>query len=248
VETEGTWLPPLDPDEVWKVFISPNTVPKEFFGKGLDSQIEKSIRQAISELEKLGAHISEVSLPMTDYALATYYVIVPSEVSANLARYDGIRYGFSAEAKNLLEVYEKSRSQGFGKEVQRRIMIGTYALSAGYYDAYYKKAQQVRTLICRDFDRVFKDHDVIVGPTSPVMAPKVGEFKDPLQFYLADVYTVQANLAGLCGISVPCGYGMIEDRSLPAGRQVQLPIGLQIIANKFEEEKLFQIASAYESR
>ena len=215
-------------------------VPKEFWGVGLDPQIEKSIKLAIAKLESLGAHISEVSLPMTDYALATYYIITPSEVSTNLARLDGIRYGFSAEGKNLLEVYEKSRSQGFGKEVQRRIMIGTFALSAGYYDAYYKKAQQVRTLICRDFDRVFKDHDVIVGPTSPVMAPKIGEFKDPLQFYMADVYTVQANLAGLCGISVPCGFGEVDG--------VQLPIGLQIMANRFQEEKIFKIAHAYESR
>ena len=213
-------------------------VPKEFWGQGLDLQIETSIKTAIKKLEELGAHISEVSLPMTDYALATYYIITPSEVSTNLARLDGIRYGYSAEGNNLLEVYEKSRSQGFGKEVQRRIMIGTFALSAGYYDAYYKKAQQVRTLICRDFDRVFKDYDVIVGPTSPVMAPKVGEFKDPLQFYLADVYTVQANLAGLCGISVPCGFGTIEG--------VKLPIGLQIMANRFQEEIMFKVAHAYE--
>lgn len=213
-------------------------VPKEFFGDGLDPQIEQFIKTAIKKLEELGAKISEVSLPLTDYALATYYIIVPAEVSANLARLDGIRYGYSADGKNLLEVYEKSRSQGFGKEVQRRIMIGTYTLSAGYYDAYYKKAQAVRTLICRDFDRVFKDHDVIVGPTAPCMAPKVGEFKDPLQFYLADVYTVQANLAGLCAISVPCGFGALDG--------VQLPIGLQIMANRFEEEKLFQIAHAYE--
>lgn len=213
-------------------------VPKEYFGKGLDAQIESSIKNAIKKLEDMGAKISEVSLPMTDYALATYYIIVPAEVSANLARLDGIRYGYSAEADNLLGVYEKSRSQGFGKEVQRRIMIGTYTLSAGYYDAYYKKAQQVRTLICRDFDRVFADHDVIVGPTAPCMAPKLGEFKDPLQFYLADVYTVQANLAGLCGISVPCGFGELDG--------VKLPIGLQIIGNRFEEEKILQVAHAYE--
>ncbi|MEK7583446.1 MAG: Asp-tRNA(Asn)/Glu-tRNA(Gln) amidotransferase subunit GatA [Patescibacteria group bacterium] len=215
-------------------------VPKEYFAKGLDSQVEAAIKKAITQLEALGAHVSEVSLPMTDYALATYYIIVPAEVSANLARLDGIRYGYASQGDNLLEVYEKSRSEGFGKEVQRRIMIGTYTLSAGYYDAYYKKAQQVRTLICRDFDRVFKDHDVIVGPTSPVMAPKLGEFKDPLQFYLADVFTVQANLAGLCGISVPCGFGEIDG--------VKLPIGLQIMGNKFEEAKILQVAHAYESR
>ncbi len=214
-------------------------VPREFWGQGLDPQIESSIKAAIKKLEELGATVSEVSLPMTDYALATYYIVTPSEVSANLGRLDGIRYGYSSlEAKNLLEVYQRSRSEGFGAETRRRIMIGTYALSAGYYDAYYKKAQQVRTLICRDFDRIFKDHDVIVGPTAPCMAPKVGEFKDPLQFYLADVYTVQANLAGLCGISVPCGFGDVDG--------VKLPIGLQIMANKFEEETMFQVAHAYE--
>ena len=213
-------------------------VPKEFFTKDLDGRIADSVKKAISQLEKLGAIISEVSLPLTDYALATYYIIVPAEVSANLARLDGIRYGYSADGKNLLEVYEKSRSEGFGKEVQRRIMIGTYTLSAGYYDAYYKKAQQVRSLICRDFDRVFADHDVIVGPTAPCMAPKLGEFKDPLQFYLADVYTVQANLAGLCAISVPCGFGTIDG--------VKLPIGLQIIGNKFKEETILNAADTYE--
>lgn len=215
-------------------------VPKEYFGAGLDEQIASGVRQAISELERLGAIVSEVSLPMTDYALPAYYVIVPAEVSSNLARLDGIRYGYFADGKNLLEVYEKSRSEGFGKEVQRRIMIGTYTLSAGYYDAYYKKAQAVRTMIRRDFDRVFADHDVIVGPTTATMAPKVGASSDdPLAVYLMDIYAVQANLAGLCAISVPCGFGTIEG--------VQLPFGLQIIADRFQEEKMFQVAHAYES-
>ena len=213
-------------------------VPKEFFGQGLDPQIDASIKTAIKQLEKLGARISEVSLPLTDYALATYYVIVPSEVSSNLARYDGVRYGFSADGETLLDVYMKSRSEGFGQEVRRRIMIGTYALSAGHYDAYYKKAQQVRTLIRRDFDKIFQEHDLIVGPTSPVMAPKVGEFDNPLAFYLADVYTVQVNLAGLPAISVPCGFGELDG--------VKLPIGLQMIANHFEESKLLQVAHAFE--
>ena len=214
-------------------------VPKEFFSsKGLDPQIEQSVKEAIKKLENLGVKISEVNLPMTDYALATYYVIVPSEISANMARYDGVRYGLSSEGNNLLDVYLNSRCIGLGPEVHRRIMVGTYALSAGYYDAYYKKAQSVRTLIRRDFDAIFKDHDVIVGPTSPIMAPKIGEYKNPLQFYLADIFTVQANLAGLCAISVPCGFGIIDN--------VKLPIGLQIIANRFEEEKLFQISHAYE--
>lgn len=213
-------------------------VPKEFFGKGLDPQIETSIKAAIKKLEELGANISEVSLPLTDYALATYYIITPSEVSANLARLDGIRYGLSESGSNLLEVYEKSRSSGFGPEPRRRIMLGTYALSAGYYDAFYKKAQQVRTLICRDFDRVFKDHDIIVGPAAPVMAPKLGEFDNPLAFYMADVYTVQINLAGIPAISVPCGFGTIEG--------TRLPIGLQIIANKFQETTMLQAAHAFE--
>lgn len=215
-------------------------VPKEFFGKGLDPQIDASIKVAIKKLEGMGAQVSEVSLPLTDYALATYYIIVPSEVSANLARLDGIRYGLSESGNNLLEVYEKSRSKGFGPEPRRRIMLGTYALSAGYYDAFYKKAQQVRTLIRRDFDRIFQDHDVIVGPAAPVMAPKLGEFDNPLAFYMADVYTVQVNLAGIPAISVPCGFGTVDG--------VSLPIGLQIIADKFQEEKLFQVAHAYESR
>lgn len=213
-------------------------VAKEYFGKGVDPQVDASVRKAIQKLGSLGAKLDEVSLPMSDYALAAYYVIVPSEVSANSARYDGIRYGYSADGKNLLDVYNKSRNQGFGKEVQRRIMIGTYALSAGYYDAYYKKAQQVRTLICKDFERIFKDYDVIVGPTSATMAPKIGEFDNPLAFYLADIYMIQANLAGLCAISVPCGFGELDG--------VKLPIGLQIIGNRFQEEKILQVAHAYE--
>ena len=227
-------------------------VVKEFFGKGLDAQVEASVKKAIAQLETVGAKVDEVSLPMSDYALAAYYVIVPSEVSANCARYDGIRYGYSEaksdlpdsqarkrKAKNLLEVYEFSRSEGFGPEVQRRIMIGTYALSAGYYDAYYKKAQQVRTLIRQDFDRIFKNYDVIVGPASATMAPKVGEFDNPLAFYLADIYMIQANLAGLCAISVPCGFGTIDG--------VKLPIGLQIIGNRFQEETILKVAYIYES-
>lgn len=213
-------------------------VPKEFFGKGLDAQVAQSVKQAIAKLEELGAHIDEVSLPLTDYALATYYILVPAEVSADMARYDGIRYGLSVPGKTLLDTYLETRDAGFGAEVKRRIMVGTYTLSAGYYDAYYKKAQQVRTLIRRDFDNIFKKFDVIAGPTAPTMATKLGEFTNPLDFYLADVFTVQVNLAGLPALSVPCGYGTLEG--------VKLPIGLQLIANRFEEEKLLQTAYAYE--
>ncbi len=225
-------------------------VPKQFFNENLDKRIADSIWKAIGDLEKLGAIVDEVSLPMTDYALATYYVIVPAEVSANLARLDGIRYGYSVtsdEARvsseekkklSLLDVYLQSRSEGFGKEVQRRIMIGTFTLSAGYYDAYYKKAQQVRTLIRRDMDIVFEDHDVIVGPTAPCMAPKLGEFKNPLDFYLADVYAVQVNLAGIPAISVPCDRGIIDG--------IEMPIGFQIIGKRFAEDTILRVAHAYE--
>ncbi|OGN28786.1 MAG: glutaminyl-tRNA synthase (glutamine-hydrolyzing) subunit A [Candidatus Yanofskybacteria bacterium RIFCSPLOWO2_01_FULL_49_25] len=213
-------------------------VPKEFFASGLEEQTATSVKKAITQLESLGANIDEVSLPLTDYAIATYYIIVPSEVSADMARYDGIRYGLSVESKTLLDTYLESRDQGFGAEVKRRIMIGTYALSAGYYDAYYKKAQQVRSLVCRDFATLFAEYDVIVGPTGPQMAPKIGEFDNPLAFYLADVFTVQANLAGLPAISIPCGFGEVDGS--------KLPIGFQIIGKQFDEEKIFQVAYAYE--
>lgn len=215
-------------------------VPKEFFGDGLDSDVNNSVLRGIAKLESLGAHIDEVSLPMTDYALAVYYIIVPSEISANLARYDGIRYGLSNHKKsgNLLDVYLDSRAEGLGDEVKRRIMIGTYALSAGYFDAYYLKAQKVRALIKKDFDKIFEKFDAIVGPTMPMLAPKLGELNDPLKNYLADIYTVQVNLAGLPAISVPCG-SVERDGS-------RLPVGFQIIGRHFGEETILRIANNLE--
>ena len=215
-------------------------VAKEFFKTGLNSKVANLIEKAIAKFQSLGAHVDYVSLPLTDYALAVYYIIVPSEISANLARFDGVRYGHSAsDTKLLIETYLFSRAEGFGPEPKRRIMLGTYVLSAGYYDAYYLKAQKVRTLIKQSFDKVFEKFDVIVGPTMPTTAPKIGEFETPLSAYLADIYTVQANLAGLPAISIPCG--TIEDGNK------NLPVGLQIIGKHFDEEKIFQIAYAYES-
>ncbi|MEX1063946.1 MAG: Asp-tRNA(Asn)/Glu-tRNA(Gln) amidotransferase subunit GatA [Candidatus Paceibacterota bacterium] len=215
-------------------------VPKEFFGEGLDPDINNTVQKAISRLESLGAHVDQVSLPMTDYALAVYYIIVPSEISANMARYDGIRYGRSAhnKSKSLLDVYLDSRAEGLGEEVRRRIMLGTYVLSAGYYDAYYLKAQKVRALIKRDFDKIFEKFDVIVGPTVPTVAPKLGELDDPLAAYLADIYTVQINLAGVPAISVPCGEVDMDGS--------KMPVGMQIIGKHFDEEKVLQVAHAYE--
>lgn len=214
-------------------------VPNEFFAEGIDADVEKTVRDAIFALERQGAKIGGVSLPRAAYALPAYYVIVPSEVSANLARFDGIRYGYSAaEAKTLLDAYTLSRGEGFGKEVKRRIMVGTYALSAGYYDAYYKKAQQVRTLIIEDFERAFREYDVLVSPTSPTPAFKIGERMDPVSMYLADVFTAPANIAGIPAISVPCGAVKRENASLP--------IGLQIMGRHFDEETILRVADAYE--
>ncbi len=215
-------------------------VPKEFFGEGLDPEVNNMVQKAISKLDSLGAHVDQVSLPMTDYAVAVYYIIVPSEISANLARYDGIRYGHSAhgKSKNLLDVYLDSRAEGLGEEVRRRVMLGTYVLSAGYYDAYYLKAQKVRALIKRDFDKIFDKFDVIVGPTVPTIAPKLGEFDNPLSAYLADIYTAQINLAGIPAISVPCGE--VDKHGS------RMPVGLQIIGKHFDEEKILQVAHAYE--
>ncbi len=208
-------------------------MPKEYFGEGLDSEVNNEVEKAISKLESLGAHIDQVSLPHTEYALATYYVIMPSEVSSNLARYDGIRYGLSVNGKDLPDTYLKSRSEGFGDEVRRRVILGTYTLSSGYYDAYYLRAQKVRTLITQDFEKVFENFDVIVGPTTPTPAFKIGEKGDPLSMYLSDIYTVPVNLAGLPAISVPCG--------AVAG----LPVGLQIIGRKFDEETILRTAYQY---
>lgn len=212
-------------------------IPQEYFIAGLDAEIKNALDEAIKTYSALGAEIQEVSLPHTEYAVATYYILAPAEASSNLARYDGVRYGHrSAEAKTLHEMFIHSRSEGFGSEVKRRIMLGTYVLSAGYYDAYYLKAQKVRTLIKQDFDEAFHKVDVILAPTSPTPAFPLGaKFDDPLQMYLSDIFTINVNLAGLPGMSIPCG--MTESG---------LPIGMQLIAPAFAEERLFHSAYAFE--
>jgi len=212
-------------------------VPKEFFTEGMDPDVEQAVRVAVEQMQALKAEVKEISLPTTEYAIATYYLIATAEASSNLARYDGVRYGFrAAKEKGLLEMYMKTRQEGFGAEVKRRIMLGTYALSAGYYEAYYGKAQSVRTLIKRDFDEAFKEVDVIVTPTMPTPAFKLGEkIQDPLQMYLSDIFTISVNLAGVPAIVVPCGLS-----------SAKLPIGLQVIGRPFEEEKILRAAYAYE--
>lgn len=212
-------------------------IPKEYFIEGLDREVEVAIKEAITVLEGLGMDIKDVSLPHTEYAVAVYYLIAPAEASSNLARYDGVRYGYrTKQGEELLDMYKLSRSEGFGTEVKRRIMLGTYALSAGYYDAYYKKASQVRTLIRNDFKNAFRKCDVIITPTTPTPAFKIGEkVDDPLKMYLSDIFTISANLAGIAGISIPCGFS-----------SQGLPIGLQILANSFQDEKLLKVAHAYE--
>ncbi|MEW5721147.1 MAG: Asp-tRNA(Asn)/Glu-tRNA(Gln) amidotransferase subunit GatA, partial [Chloroflexota bacterium] len=211
-------------------------VPREYFAAGLQPGVERAVRDAIRVLESLGATTQEVTLPHTDYALPTYYLLAPAEASANLARYDGVKYGYRLEESNeMWEVMRATRGDGFGAEVKRRIMLGTYALSTGYYDAYYLKAQKVRTLIKQDFDRAFESVDVIVGPTSPSVAFKIGErVDDPLQMYLADVFTLSQALAGIPTISIPCGFDQ------------GLPVGMQIIARAFGEEGMLRVAYAYE--
>ncbi|HIK09028.1 MAG TPA: Asp-tRNA(Asn)/Glu-tRNA(Gln) amidotransferase subunit GatA [Oscillatoriaceae cyanobacterium M33_DOE_052] len=210
---------------------------KETFGNGLDPIIERSVTKAVELLQELGAEIQIVSCPRFRYGLPAYYMIAPSEASANLARYDGVKYGLRvAEAENLMEMYTKTRATGFGPEVKRRIMLGTYALSAGYYDAYYLKAQKVRTLIKEDFDRVFAQVDVLVSPTAPTSAFKAGEkTADPLSMYLSDLMTIPVNLAGLPGISIPCGF---DDNGMP--------IGMQLISNALREDLLLRVAYTYQ--
>ena len=213
-------------------------VAKEYFGDGLDSEVRTSVEGAIQKLAKCGCEIIPVSLPHTQYAIPTYYLVATAEASSNLARFDGVRYGHRAAGiRTLSEMYERSRDEGFGPEVKRRIMLGTYALSAGYYDAYYLKAQKVRTLLTRDFEEAFREVDAIVTPTSPTTAFKLGEKSDdPLAMYLADIYTVTADLVGIPGISIPCG----EDRE-------GLPIGLQILGRHFDESTILRLAHTYES-
>ncbi len=223
-------------------------VPKEYFGEGVDSEVEKTVKKAIEQLEQLGAKIVEISLPHSKYALATYYIVQPAETSANLSRYDGVRYGYSHdeykisksanqqnEGLGLIESYFKTRAEGFGAEVKRRIMLGTYTLSAGFRDAYYDKAQRVRALIKQDFDEAFKKVDVIISPTTPTVAFKIGERSaDPLKMYQADLLTTPASLAGIPAISIPCG------------KVKGLPVGLQIMGKQFDEPMILKVAEAYE--
>jgi aspartyl-tRNA(Asn)/glutamyl-tRNA(Gln) amidotransferase subunit A len=213
-------------------------VPKEYFGDGLDAEVRAAVEAGIAKLRGAGCEIVPISLPHTAYAIPTYYVIATAEASANLARFDGVRYGYRAKgARTLSDMYRKSRDDAFGTEVKRRIMLGTYALSSGYYDAYYLKAQRVRTLLTRDFETAFQKVDAIVTPTTPTPAFKLGEkADDPLAMYLADIYTVTADLAGVPGISVPCGR-----------TKLGLPIGLQILGRHFDERTVLRVASSIES-
>ena len=212
-------------------------LPKEFFAEGLNADVGKAIAAAIAEYRKLGATVVEISLPNTKLSIPVYYVLAPAEASSNLSRFDGVRYGYRApEYTDLADMYEKSRSQGFGEEVKRRIMIGTYVLSHGYYDAYYLQAQKIRRLIAQDFTDAFKQCDVIMGPTSPSTAFNLGEKgDDPVQMYLSDIYTIAVNLAGLPGMSIPCGFG-----------DNNMPVGLQIIGNYFDEARMLNVAHQYQ--
>jgi aspartyl-tRNA(Asn)/glutamyl-tRNA(Gln) amidotransferase subunit A len=211
-------------------------LPKEYFVSGMDPEVEKTVREAVAKLEELGAEIREVSLPSSEYGLAVYYVIMPCEVSANLARYDGQRFGYSAPAVNLRETYLKSRGEGFGKEVRRRVLLGTYALSAGYYDAYYLQAQKVRTRMKQEFDEALSEVDLLLSPTSPSVAWNLGEkFDDPIAMYLTDIYTVSVNVVGAPAVSVPCGFVR------------GLPVGLQLIGRPFEDAQVLAAASAYQA-
>jgi aspartyl-tRNA(Asn)/glutamyl-tRNA(Gln) amidotransferase subunit A len=213
-------------------------IPREYFIPGTDPEVDAAIRAAIETYRGLGAEIVEISLPHTEHAVAVYYIVATAEASSNLARFDGVHYGHrTAEKVGLVELYSKSRAEGFGPEVKRRIMLGTYVLSSGYYDAYYLKAQKVRSLIRDDFNQAFKKCDAVLSPTSPTAAFKIGEKSaDPLSMYLSDIFTISANLAALPGISIPCG-------KTKAG----LPIGLQLMGNVFDDARLLSIAAAFEA-
>jgi aspartyl-tRNA(Asn)/glutamyl-tRNA(Gln) amidotransferase subunit A len=215
-------------------------LPKEYMIEGIDAQVRSAIGAAVKHFASLGAEIVDVSLPHTEYGIAVYYFLATAEASANLARFDGVRYGHRAEnPRDILDHYGRTREEGFGPEVKRRIILGTYVLSSGYYDAYYLRAQKVRELIRKDFADAFEKVDALVSPTSPVPAFKLGErTADPLQMYLADIFTNTGNLAGICGISVPCGFANVDGN--------QLPIGLQLLGKALDEARLFQIAHAYE--
>jgi aspartyl-tRNA(Asn)/glutamyl-tRNA(Gln) amidotransferase subunit A len=211
---------------------------KEYMIGGLDPEVKQAIEAAVRQFTKLGAEVVEVSLPHTDYAVATYYIIATAEASANLARFDGIRYGLRVDGADPIELYGKTRGKGFGAEVKRRIILGTYVLSSGYYDAYYVRAQKVRTLIRNDFLKAFEQVDAVLTPTSPTAAVKIGDkSEDPLQMYLMDIFTLSCNLAGICGISIPCGF---------TGTQPRLPIGLQLLGKPFGEETILRLAHAFE--
>ncbi len=214
-------------------------MPEEYFGEGLDPEIRGAIESVLNGLKAAGCVVKPVSLPHTKYAIPTYYVIATAEASSNLSRFDGVRFGFRAEeAKTLSAMYRKTRDEGFGAEVKRRILLGTYALSAGYYDAYYRKAQQVRTLLTRDFLSAFAEVDVLVAPVTPTPAFKLGEkTDDPVKMYLEDIYSVAASLAGVCGVSVPCG-----------NTKDGLPIGVQIMGKHFDEATMLRVAQAVETR
>ena len=215
-------------------------MPKEYMIEGIDPQVKAAINAAVKQMNSLGAEIIDVSLPHTDYAVAVYYILATAEASANLARFDGVRYGYRAEnPRDVLDLYGRTREEGFGSEVKRRIILGTYVLSSGYYDAYYLRAQKVRELIRQDFAKAFEKVDALISPTSPVPAFRLGERTgDPLQMYLADIFTIAANLAGICGISVPCGFAELDGH--------RLPIGLQLLGKPLDEARILQIAHAYE--
>ena len=215
-------------------------LPKEYMIEGIDPQVKAAIEAAVKQMNSLGAEVRDVSLPHTDYAVADYYILATAEASANLARFDGVRYGYRTEnPKDMFDLYGRTRDQGFGPEVKRRIILGTYVLSSGYYDAYYLQAQKVRELIRQDFASVFEKVDALISPTSPVPAFKLGErTADPLQMYLADIFTIAANLAGICGISVPCGFADVDGH--------RLPIGLQLLGKPLDEARILQIAHAFE--
>ena len=212
-------------------------LPKEYFIDGMDPEVRASVENAVRELESQGAEVVEISLPHTDYAVATYYILATAEASANLARFEGIRYGLRVDGEDLFQLNSRTRGQGFGDEVKRRVLLGTYVLSSGYYDAYYNQAQKVRSLIFQDFQQAFEKVDIIATPATPTVAFKAGEkANDPLSMYLCDIFTISCNLAGICGLSLPCGLT----------RDPRLPIGLQLLGRPFGESQLLQAAYAFE--
>lgn len=234
VELSNTTVPELLEKDLTGMTLG---LPKEYFIEGMDPEVKKAVMEAVAELERAGAKIVDVSLPHAEYALAAYYIIMPAEASSNLGRFDGLRYGYHSSGKDLQDTYSRSRGEGFGPEVKRRIMLGSYTLSAGYYDAYYRKALKVRSLIKKDFDEALKTVDAIVTPTSPSVAWGIGEkFNDPLTMYLSDIYTISANLATVPALSIPCGFSD------------GLPIGLQIMGKPFDEHTLLRIGAAYQEK